>query len=42
MAEAARQFALESLRILDSDPEPFFDALMRAARNMTGMPVALI
>lgn len=42
MAEAARQIALESLRILDSDPEPFFDALMRAARNMTGMPVALI
>ncbi len=37
-----RQTALESLRILDSDPEPFFDALTRAARNMTGMPIALI
>lgn len=42
MAEAARQTALDSLRILDSDPEPFFDALTQAARAMTGMPVALI
>jgi len=42
MAEAARQTALDSLRILDSDPEPFFDALTQAARTMTGMPIALI
>lgn len=42
MTESARQSALESLRILDSDPEPFFDALTRAAHAMTGMPVAMI
>lgn len=42
MAEAARQTTLDSLRILDSDPEPFFDALTQAARTMTGMPIALI
>lgn len=42
MTERARQAALESLRILDSDPEPFFDALTRAAHAMTGMPVAMI
>jgi diguanylate cyclase (GGDEF)-like protein/PAS domain S-box-containing protein len=42
MTERARQTALESLRILDSDPEPFFDALTRAAHAMTGMPVAMI
>ena len=42
MAEAARQTSLDSLRTVDSDPEPFFDALTRAARHMTGMPIALI
>jgi len=42
MTESARQAALDSLRILDSDPEPFFDALTHAAYAMTGMPVAMI
>jgi len=42
MTESARQAALDSLRILDSDPEPFFDALTRAAHALTGMPVAMI
>jgi len=30
------------LNILDSDPEPFFDALARAAQLATEMPIALI
>lgn len=42
MGEEVRQAVLNSLRILDSDPEPFFDALTRAACAMTGMPIALI
>ncbi|MGH8463159.1 MAG: GAF domain-containing protein, partial [Pseudomonas sp.] len=42
MTERERQAALEYLRILDSDPEPFFDALTRAAHAMTGMPIAMI
>ena len=42
MSESARQAALDSLRILDSDPEPFFDGLTRAAHAMTGMPIAMI
>ncbi|WNH49610.1 GAF domain-containing protein [Stenotrophomonas aracearum] len=42
MIEAERLSTLNSLRILDSDPEPFFDALTQAARTMTGMPIALI
>lgn len=42
MTERERQAAVEYLRILDSDPEPFFDALTRAAHAMTGMPIAMI
>jgi len=42
MAEEERQAALEQLRILDSDPEPFFDALTEAAQTMTAMPMSLI
>lgn len=42
MTEDVRQSVLDSLRILDSDPEPFFDALTRAACAMAGMPIALI
>lgn len=42
MREDSRQSALHALRILDSDPEPFFDALTRAACTLTGMPVALV
>jgi len=42
MIEADRLSTLNALRILDSDPEPFFDALTQAARTMTGMPIALI
>ncbi|WP_342589213.1 diguanylate cyclase [Stenotrophomonas sp. SAM-B] len=42
MIEQARLSALHSLNILDSDPEPFFDALTRAARFATEMPTALI
>jgi len=40
--EQARLSALHSLNILDSDPEPFFDALTRAARSAAEMPIALI
>lgn len=42
MIEQARLSALHSLNILDSDPEPFFDALTRAARSAAEMPIALI
>lgn len=42
MGEDARQTALDPLRILDSDPEPFFDTLTQAARTMTGVPIALM
>lgn len=42
MAEADRQTALDSLLILASDPEPFFDALTQVARTMRGMSIALI
>lgn len=42
MAEDVRQAVLHSLRILDSDPEPFFDALARAACAVTGMPMAMV
>ncbi|MFI8718588.1 GAF domain-containing protein [Stenotrophomonas sp. NPDC077464] len=42
MVEQARLSALHALNILDSDPEPFFDALARAAQLATEMPIALI
>lgn len=42
MIEQARLSALHSLNILDSDPEPFFDALTRAARSAAEMLIALI
>jgi len=42
MDERARLTALWNLQILESDPEPFFDALTQAARSLTGMPVALV
>lgn len=42
MIEQARLSALRSLNILDSDPEPFFDSLTRAARFAAEMPIALI
>lgn len=42
MIEQARLSALHSLNILDSDPEPFFDALTRAARSAAEMPIALV
>lgn len=42
MVEQARLSALYALDILDSDPEPFFDAITRAAQASLGMPIALI
>lgn len=42
MIEQDRLSALRSLNILDSDPEPFFDSLTRAARFAAEMPIALI
>lgn len=42
MVEEARLSALHSLNILDSDPEPFFDAVTRAAQVASDMPIALI
>jgi diguanylate cyclase len=40
--EAARLAALKALQILDSNPEPQFDALVHAASMICNSPVALI
>lgn len=40
--EAARLAALRRLQVLDTPPEPEFDALARAASLACGMPVALV
>ncbi|AQR62538.1 hypothetical protein BZG35_13455 [Brevundimonas sp. LM2] len=40
--EAARLEALESLRILDTSPEAFFDEITDLARALTGVKVAMI
>ena len=40
--EARSQQALDDLRVLDTAPEPEFDALVRAASLLCGVPVALI
>jgi diguanylate cyclase (GGDEF)-like protein/PAS domain S-box-containing protein len=40
--EAERLAALRALEILDSAPEPAFDALVRAASLVCGAPIALI
>jgi diguanylate cyclase (GGDEF)-like protein/PAS domain S-box-containing protein len=41
-AERSRMARLRSLNILDTQTEPLFDALTKAAALMTGMPIALI
>lgn len=40
--EARRLAKLHALAVLDSDAEPLFDALTRAAAAVTGRPIALI
>ena len=40
--EARRLAALRSLAVLDTEAEPLFDALTRAAAAVTGRPIALI
>ena len=40
--EAARLDALRSYGVLDTDPEPAFDALTRLAAHVVGVPVALV
>lgn len=40
--EQSRLARLRGLKILDTETEPLFDALSKAAALMTGMPVALI
>ena len=40
--EARSQQALDELLVLDSAPEPEFDALVRAASLLCGVPIALI
>lgn len=42
MEEAQRLYKLHALAALDSDAEPLFDALTRAAAAVTGKPIALI
>ncbi|MGB0133714.1 GAF domain-containing protein, partial [Dokdonella sp.] len=41
-SEAARLSRLHALRVLDTEPEPLFDALVRAASLVTGAPIALV
>lgn len=41
-SESARLARLRALDILDSEAEPLFDALSKAAALVTGMPIALI
>ncbi len=40
--ERERLQRLLDLRLLDTPPEPLFDALTRAAAELTGSPVALV
>ena len=40
--EARRLARLHQLKVLDTDAEPLFDALTRAAAAATGMPIALL
>ncbi len=40
--EAERLAALRSYDVLDSDPEPQFDALVKLAAHIAGVPIALI
>lgn len=40
--EAARLAALQALQVLDTPPEPEFDALVRAASTICGTPISLI
>jgi diguanylate cyclase len=40
--EAARQRSLQRLGVLDSEPEAEFDALVRAAAAVCGVPISLI
>ena len=40
--EAARQQALDQLNVLDTLPEPCFDALVQAAAALCSMPIGLI
>ncbi|MCB1576252.1 MAG: sensor domain-containing diguanylate cyclase, partial [Xanthomonadales bacterium] len=40
--EAGRLRSLQALEVLDSESEPLFDALTRAAAIATGMPIALL
>ncbi|MEG0191580.1 MAG: diguanylate cyclase [Stenotrophomonas sp.] len=42
MDEAFRLCEIERLGVLDTPPEPVFDAIVAAARTSTGMPVGLI
>ncbi|MEG0185597.1 MAG: GAF domain-containing protein, partial [Stenotrophomonas sp.] len=42
MDEAFRLCEIERLGVLDTPPEPVFDAIVAAARTATGMPVGLI
>lgn len=40
--ETSRLARLRALAVLDTDAEPLFDALTRAAAAVTGRPIALI
>ncbi|WP_416058632.1 PAS domain S-box protein, partial [Stenotrophomonas maltophilia] len=42
MDEASRLCEIERLGVLDTPPEPVFDAIVAAARAATGMPMGLI
>ncbi|HEY8383891.1 MAG TPA: PAS domain S-box protein [Microvirga sp.] len=42
LSEAERLSALRQLDILDTPPEPHFDAVCETARDLFGMPVALV
>lgn len=42
MDEATRLLEIERLGVLDTPPEPVFDAIVAAARAATGMPIGLI
>ena len=40
--ETRRLARLRTLAVLDTEPEPIFDALVRTARAVCGVPIALI
>jgi hypothetical protein len=40
--EAQRVDALRDLKILDTEPEPEFDAVARLAQSMFNVPIALV